>query len=435
VSQQRIVTVRGAIALGVGSMVGAGIFALLGEAAKLAGSAVWISFLLAGVITLLTGYSFVQMGLRYPSRGGIVEYLVQAYGPGVFSGACSILFYIAQLIGMSMIALAFGKYSTKLFGLENDVDLLQRVFGSGLIVGLAALQLVGSKLIGRIQRIIVIANLTLLSVIAVGLSGFTEGGRLSLETWPPVTPILGSLALTFFSYTGFAVVANSVEEMKDPSRDLPRAMYATIGIVIVLYVVLALLTTAAVTHEQLLSSGPLLLVEAARTAFGEIGFTVLLIVAIVATVTCINGGLYGMTRITFTLAEKGQLPSRFGRELRASTRGLTISAALALIMLNSMNLTTVASLGSATSLVVYLLVNVGAFRVITDETWRRGLILLSVLACLFAIAVWFLYTLKYAPSSLGIFAAFLAIALIAEGLLQRFRGRRILAGRGSTQRA
>jgi len=95
-------------------MVGAGIFALLGEAAALAGSAVWVSFLMAGIIALLTGYSFVQMGIRFPSRGGIVEYLVQAYGPGLFSGACSILFYIAQLIGMSMIALAFGKYSTKL---------------------------------------------------------------------------------------------------------------------------------------------------------------------------------------------------------------------------------------------------------------------------------------------------------------------------------
>ena len=113
----RVVEVGSAIALGVGSMVGAGIFALLGEAAALAGSAVWISFLLAGVIALLTGYSFVQMGTRFPSRGGVVEYLVQAFGQGVFSGACSILFYIAQLIGMAMIALAFGKYSAKLLGL------------------------------------------------------------------------------------------------------------------------------------------------------------------------------------------------------------------------------------------------------------------------------------------------------------------------------
>jgi amino acid transporter len=424
-SEQKTVTVRRAIALGVGSMVGAGIFALLGEAAALAGSAVWISFLIAGIIALLTGYSFVQMGIRYPSRGGIVEYLVQAYGPGLFSGACSILFYIAQLIGMSMIALAFGKYSTRLLGLQGDVDLVERVFGSGLIIALAALQLVGSQLIGRIQRVIVIANLILLSGVGLGLSAFAEGARLSVGTWPSAPPIMGSLALTFFAFTGFAVIGNSVEDMKNPSRDLPRAMYTTIGIVIVLYVGLALATIAAVDHEQLVSSGPLLLVEAARTAFGQVGFTVLMVSAVVATVTCINGGLYGTTRITYTLAEKGQLPSRFGREVRASTRGLTISAALALLMLNLMDLTTIASLGSATSLLVYFLVNVGAFRVVTGSGWTRSLIFLSVLACLFAVVVWVIYTLKYAPHSLGIFISFLLIALVAEGLMQRFGRRKI----------
>jgi amino acid transporter len=408
-------------------MVGAGIFALLGEAAALAGSAVWVSFLLAGIIALLTGYSFVQMGIRFPSRGGVVEYLVQAYGPGLFSGACSILFYIAQLIGMSMIALAFGKYTATLAGLEDHLDLYQRIFGSGLIVGLTALQLVGSRLIGDIQRIIVIANLILLSVVAVGLSTFAESTRLSLETWPSTQPILGSLALTFFAYTGFAVIGNSVEDMKHPAKDLPRAMFGTILIVIILYLGLAVATTAAVSHEQLVSSGPLLLIEAARAAFGELGYIVLLIIAIVATVTCINGGLYGTTSITYALAEKGQLPARFGREIRASTRGLTISAAAALIMLNLMDLATVASLGSATSLLVYFLVNLGALRVIGGSALNRFLIFLSVLACLFAIVVWLIYTVKYAPASLGIFACFILIALVAEGLMQRLRGRRIVA--------
>ena len=420
-AKRRTVTVKSAIALGIGSMVGAGIFALLGEAAALAGSAVWLSLLMAGVIALLTGYSFVHMGTRFPSRGGVVEYLVQAYGPGVFSGACSILFYIAQLIGMSMIAIAFGKYSVKLLGLASDVGLWERIFGSGLVITLCALQLFGSESIRHIQRFIVIGNLLLLTGVAIGLAGLADGARLALGTWPSGAPILGSLALTFFAYTGFAVIANSAEDMEDPARDLPRAMYATIGIVILLYVVLALVTTAAVTHEQLASSGPLLLVEAARTAFGQVGYTLLLISAIVATVTCVNGGLFGTTMITYSLAEKGQLPSRFGSKIRASTRGLTISAASALIMLNTLDLTTVASLGSATSLMVYFLVNLGAFRVIKGTGVQRTLILLSVLACLFAMSVWLIYTLKYAPHSLGIFISFMFIALVVESLMQRKR--------------
>jgi amino acid transporter len=292
---------------------------------------------------------------------------------------------------------------------------------------LCALQLFGSESIRHIQRFIVIGNLLLLAGVAIGLSGLADNTRLALGTWPSGAPVLGSLALTFFAYTGFAVIANSAEDMKDPTRDLPRAMYATIGIVIVLYVVLALVTTAAVTHEQLVSSGPLLLLEAARTAFGEIGFTILLVSAMVATVTCVNGGLFGTTMITYSLAEKGQLPSRFGRKVRASTRGLTISAASALIMLNLLDLATVASLGSATSLLVYFLVNLGALRVIKGSVLSRSLIFLSVLACLFAIVVWFVYTMKYAPASLGIFIFFVLIALVVEGVLQRLGGRKILA--------
>jgi hypothetical protein len=128
-------------------MVGAGIFALMGEAAAVAGSAVWVSFLMAGIIALLTGHSFVELGVRYPTRGGIVEYLVRAYGVGIFSGGCSILYYIAQLIGMAMIAMAFGKFASKLIGIEENLELWDQVFASGLILVLVILTLAGSTLI------------------------------------------------------------------------------------------------------------------------------------------------------------------------------------------------------------------------------------------------------------------------------------------------
>jgi amino acid transporter len=408
-------------------MVGAGVFALMGEAAVMAGSAVWLSFLAAGIIALLTGHSFAQLGVRYPSRGGVVEYLVRAYGPGWFSGGCSILFYIAQLIGMAMIALAFGKFASRLIGIEENLPLWGRVLGSSLILILSALMLTGSKFVGKLQKIIVLANLTVLAIFALALSTFGQSARLAVETWPAANPIFGSLALTFFAFTGFAVVSNAAEDMDNPARDLPRAMYTTIVIVIVLYVGLALAVVAAVGDEQLASSGAMLLAVAARSAFGEIGYTVLLISAVAATVTCINGGLFGVTSVTFALAENGQLPSRFKREIRASTRGLTISAALALLMVNFMSLTTVASLGSATSLLVYSLVNFGALRLVTQKGVHRVLIVLSVVACVSAILIWILYTLKTSPGSLSIFVSFLVIAFVSEGLFQRFRGRQIRA--------
>jgi len=422
-SNAQHMTVRGAVSLGVGSIVGAGIFALMGVAAAQSGSAVWVSFLVAGVIALLTGHSFAQLGIRYPSQGGAVEYLVQAYGRGWFSGACSILFYIACLIGMAMIALSFGKFATRLFGITENLMLWERVLASGLIVGLSVLRLIGSQSANLLGRVIVVANLLVVAGFAVALSPHVDGGRLSVETWPGAVPILGSLALTFFAFTGFEVISNTAERMRNPARDLPRAMYATIGMVLVLYVGLAMAVVGVVSEDQLRSSGATLLAVAAREIFGQFGFTLLLISAVISSVTCLNGGLFGVTSTTFTLAERGQLPPRFKRQIGASTRGLTISAVLAVLLLNLFTLETVASLGAATSLLVYSLVNFGALRLVGREGLQRIVIMASVLACSFTVVIWLLYTLVTAPVSIAVFLTFLAIAGIAELLLRRVRGR------------
>ena len=271
---------------------------------------------------------------------------------------------------------------------------------------------------------IVIANLLLVAGFSVALSPHIQREQLSVETWPAAIPILGSLALTFFAFTGFEVISNTADRMENPARDLPRAMYATIIIVIVLYVGLAVAVIGVVSEEQLLSSGPALLAVAARSIFGEIGYTVLLLSAVISSVTCLKGGLFGVTSTTFTLAERGQLPPRFMREIGASTRGLTISAALAILLLNLFTLSTVASLGAATSLLVYSLVNFGALRLLGREGGvHRGVFIASFLACSFAVLIWILYTLKTAPASFAVFFSFLVIALVAEGLLRRYRGR------------
>jgi amino acid transporter len=417
------ITVGGAISLGVGSIVGAGIFALMGVAAAHAGSAVWLSFFAAGIIALLTGHAFTQLGIRYPSQGGAVEYLVQAYGSGWFSGGSSILFYISCLIGMSMIALSFGKFCAHLIGIAEDFPLWERMLASSLILGITLMKLIGSRSTVAAGRVIVIANLLLVAGFALALTPYIQVERLSVETWPAANPILGSLALTFFAFTGFEVISNTAERLENPARDLPRAMYATIAIVIVLYVGLALAVVGVVSEEQLLSSGPTLLALAAKSIFGELGFTLLLVSAVISSVTCLSGGLFGITSTTFTLAERGQLPPRFMLAIGASTRGMTISAVLALILVNSFTLETVASLGSATSLLVYSLVNFGALRLVGREGIHRVIILASVVACSFTTVVWIVYTARTTPSALAVFFSFLVIAFVAESLLLRYRGR------------
>ena len=120
----RPVTFWSAVAMGIGAMVGAGIFALLGQAGAIAASAVYLSFLAGGVIALLSGYSLGRLGARYPSSGGLVEYLVQAYGEGVFSGAMSVMMYMAAVISTALVAKTFGIYAASLFGGDTSALLV-----------------------------------------------------------------------------------------------------------------------------------------------------------------------------------------------------------------------------------------------------------------------------------------------------------------------
>ncbi|MET0829589.1 MAG: amino acid permease, partial [Microbacterium sp.] len=150
-------SVRGAAFLGIGAMVGAGIFALLGEAGTVAGSAVWLSFLIAGVVSALLGYTVVKLGVRFPSSGGIIAYLMQGFGNGRLVGIASWLGYAAAIVIVcSMVAVSFGAYATSLFVGDDAAGWWDNVFTSAVVVGMAAINLVGSRIVDKAQTVIVV---------------------------------------------------------------------------------------------------------------------------------------------------------------------------------------------------------------------------------------------------------------------------------------
>src|SRR5918994_6384603 len=117
--ESRYLTVRQAAFIGVGGMVGAGIFALLGAAGEVAGAAVWLSFLIAGVIAALQGYSFAKLGARFPSAGGLIEYVARGFGDGHVTGVTAWLTYSANAIITAMVAVSFGSYGSAVFTDED----------------------------------------------------------------------------------------------------------------------------------------------------------------------------------------------------------------------------------------------------------------------------------------------------------------------------
>lgn len=136
---KKTITLRGAIFIGIGSMVGAGIFALFGEAGTIAGAAVWLSFFIGGVIALLQGYSFAKLGARYPSAGGLIDWIVRGYGRGLFTGGIVMLGFFTYILVTAMVAVSFGNYTSSLLLGEQASPLWVKIFSAAnQIANLAA---------------------------------------------------------------------------------------------------------------------------------------------------------------------------------------------------------------------------------------------------------------------------------------------------------
>lgn len=423
----RSMTVRGAAFLGVGSMVGAGIFALLGEAGAVAGSAVWLSFLLAGVVATLQGYAVAKLGARYPSSGGIVTFLLRAYGRGHVTAVASWLLYFAAVIVTAMVAASFGSYGSALF--FDDSRVWAKILTAVVIVAVAVVNIVGTTLIDRVQSAIVIILLAVFAVFVVVTLAQMDTALLAASTYPPTVDIVSSVALTFFAYLGFTVVSFTGGDLPDPRRNLPRAMYLSLAITITLYVLISVGVFGTLTVDEVIANGETALAVAAEPALGEAGFAIMALAALLATSSSVNANLYAAVGSTAELAETGTFPPVFGRPGRiGSTRGLTISAGLVLLLALGVDLSAIASLGSVVALAIFLLTSLAALRLRAEIGAATPILIAGITLTVIVLVVFAVQTLRTAPQTFTAMVATLGLAVALELIWSRIRARRERGG-------
>jgi amino acid transporter len=417
-------SVRGAAFLGIGAMVGAGIFALLGEAGAVAGSAVWLSFLLAGIVALLLGYNVVKLGVRYPSSGGLIAYLLQGFGNGRLVGIASWLGYFAAIVIVcSMVAVAFGSYATSLFVGDNASAAWDNVFTTLVVVMMAGVNLVGAKFVDRAQSSIVFVLLAVFAVFIVVTIVDIDFDLLAFSGYPPVSDIIASIALTFFAYLGFSVITFAVGDLREPARELPKAMYLALGVTTVTYVLISLGVFGTLTVEEVVGYGETAIAEAARPALGDAGFTIMAVAALLATASSVLATLYASGGLTRMLAGVGQFPPFFGQSSRLGPNaGMLITAAIVLVVSNLVDLSAIASVGSACSLVIFLLVGVAGYRVRSETGALGSIVLLGVAATAVVLVFFAVDTLRNAPQTFAAIVAIAALAVVLDTIWKRVRG-------------
>jgi amino acid transporter len=412
-------SLRSAIFMGVGAMVGAGIFALMGESAAIAGNATWLSFLIAGVVALLSGYSFAMLGARYPSNGGQIEFLIQEFGSGITSGALSILFIFAGISVLAMGAQTFGSYTSNLFFGENADAIWVNIFATLIIVGLTLLNFVGSDAVNKAQAAAVVIVVGILTIFVVAALTELQSDLLATSKWPETSDILASVAVTFFAFTGFGVLTNASGQMKNPERELKQAISISLLFTIVLYVAVSIAVFGNLSVQDIISDQNTAIAAVAESVMGNIGGVMIGIAAMFATAETVNANLYGQMGGTWDLAEKGVIPSQFGDRLwKSGTYGLAAVAILALLMANFLNLTAIASLGSTLVLLVWVMTNLGHFRLLSQTKANPIILGLATLGALAALVLFLVYTWGQTP---GIVVAFFVItiaAFILEAILR-----------------
>ena len=416
-------SVRQAAFIGVAAMVGAGIFSLLGAAGEVAGAAVWLSFLIAGVVAILQGYSFAKLGSRFPSAGGLLEYVIRGYGDGHVAGVVAWLLLFANAIVTGMVAVSFGSYASTAAGDASAG--WTKAFAVLVVVVMAVLNIVGSKAVARVQTVVVIVVIGILSLFAVTTLANIDLDLLKPSGYPGVQDIVSSVALTFFAFLGFGVVTFTAKDLADPPRQLPRAIYLALGIATVIYVAVSLGVFGTLTVDEVIDSGGTALAVAAEPVLGRAGYWLMTVTALFATAGATNSGLYPAAGLCETMAEGGQFPPALGRRFGGrAPAGILVTAAISIVLAVGFDLSSIASIGSAIALLVFTMVSVGHLRVRSDTGASLIVLLIAIASTAVVLLTFALTTLVEEPATAVTLAAIILLSVVIDVMWKRTRARR-----------
>ena len=375
----------GSVALGTGVMIGAGIFALLGQVAELSGTWFPYIFLVGALISAFSAYSYIKVSNAYPSAGGIAMILQKAYGKSTITASAALLMALSMVINESLVARTFGSYTLQLFELENEAVWVP-VLGVALLIAAFVINISGNKLIGRsaqIMSFIKIAGIVIFALGALWAVDFSIDGLIpdsSENTEYSAASFIGAIALSILAYKGFTTITNSGDEITEPRKNVGRSIIISLLICTVVYFLVAYAVNSSLTISEIIVAKDYSLAEAAKPAFGDLGLYFTVGIAIVATISGVIASIFAVSRMTAMLTEMNLIPhSHLGMSGRIQKHMLVYIAAIAIVLTVFFDLSRIASMGAIFYLVMDMAIHWGVFRNLRKDVNAKGYILISAL--------------------------------------------------------
>jgi amino acid transporter len=413
------------VAIGIGGMVGGGIFAVLGLAVQMATGGTPLAFLISGMVALLTAYSYAKLSVAYPRRGGTVEFLNQAFGPGIFTGGMNILLWLSYIVMLSLYAYAFGSYGASFFPAEMQT-LWRHIFISGVVLLFTFLNVLGARAVGRSENFIVAVKILILLIFLIAGVWSVKTPNIAPEAWSSPLQLVSGGMIIFLAYEGFELIANTAENVRNPRRTLPRAYFTAVIFVIVLYVLISLVTVGNLAINKITAAEDYALAEAARPFLGSAGFIMIAVAALLSTASAINATLYGTAQVSYIIAKEGELPKTLDRKVwQRPVEGLFITAGLTLLVANLFDLSRISMMGSSGFLLIFAAVNAANVRFADKTNSRKWASLLGAVACIAALIILIIQRATTSPPELLILAIMVAVSFLIEVIYRKLSGRTI----------
>jgi amino acid transporter len=393
-----LITLPAAISIGIGGMIGAGIFSVLGLVAIAAGAAMWISFLIGGIIALFSTYSYAKLGAKYPSAGGAVQFLVAGWGTGTVSGGFNYFMWIAYLISIALYAQGFSAYFMTFFPGVHSV-VIARSVAIGIVVIFTLINFLGARSVGSAETFIVAVKVSILVLFACIGIFFIHPENLAPVHWAGAGHILFGAGILFIGYEGFGLITNAAADMYNPEKNLAKTLYLSVIIVIVIYLCVAVTVTGNLSPQQISASGDYALAQAAQPFLGKFGFRLIALAALFSTASAINATLFGASNVIYMIARDGELTRKLEFAKSDALGGLIVSALITIIFILFFDLSGIAMMGSGAFLLVYGAVHAGHLRILAQTGAKKWIVAMSLFLCAALFCILEYHTFQVAPAA------------------------------------
>jgi amino acid transporter len=380
-----------AISMAVGTMIGASIFSIFGVGAQIAKQDLPEAFLVSGLFAILVAYSYAKLGKHYVSNAGPIAFILKGTGDNLVTGALSVLMWFTYVVSIAMFAKGFAGYFLPLFHLPTSTTAIS-ITEITVIAFFMILNFFGSKAVGKIEFLIVLIKVAILGIfIALGIVYIKPDYIQPSFEASHVSGLLHASVIFFLSYMGFGLITNASENIRNASRNVPRAIYISIGIVMLIYLLVAVVAVGNLSIPELMKAKENALAIAAKPFLGNAGFLLISIGAVFSISSALNASLYGGANIAYSLAKDGELPEFFERKVWfKSVEGLYITAGLSILIALLFTMNGIASMTSTIFTVIYIFVIISHFR-LRKEVGGNAVFLIFNIAIMITILALLLY--------------------------------------------